>query len=207
MPLEGKAAWHPSSQCVWSNVARLRGKPCLNDDYEDLKELFVNFLGVKPVDLVMVVDELKELGNRPSTSPEQIKELIWTVNSLLPAEAKRPSHTGVVSSKVFPIRNPDGEVTLKSSATNFFVVDREFLKHCFKDKTKLLDFSLEDVVRLRPFIAWARLEDRFLSRRVKEITSFHGSEITQTLESRSQICGRAHAFLRLVSLLSKLTLL
>jgi hypothetical protein len=186
------------SQCVWSSAARLRGRVSLNENYKDLEDLFVGFLGVKPVDLLMAIDELKEAGNRQPTSVSEVKESIWTVNSLLSTVSTLPNSRATTRSSVFPVRQANGVVTCRSSTTNFFVIDREPLKRSFEGRVKFLDFTLEETVGLSPFLKWTQLEDRYLSRCVKEITSFHSGDAILLSNPDRQIKNRAYALLRLV---------
>jgi hypothetical protein len=183
---------------VWSSAARLRGRVSLNENYKDLEDLFVGFLGVKPVDLLMAIDELKEAGNRQPTSVLEVKESIWTVNSLLSTESSLPNSRATTKSRVFPVKQANGDVTCGSSATNFFVIDREPLRLSFEGRVKFLDFTLEEVVELWPFLKWTHLEDRYLSHCVKEITSFHGRDAMLISNPDRQIQNRAYALLRLV---------
>lgn len=199
VPSDDGPSWYKVSQCVWSTAAQLRGRVSLNNDYEDLLGLFVDFLGVKPVDLLMAIDELKEVGSGQSTPIQEVKDSIWTVNSLLATESRPPRSGDVVRGRIFPIRHPNGSVTCQSKTTEFLVVDREPLRLSFETKVKFLDFTLEEVVRLRPFLEWTHLEDRYLSYCVKEITSFHGGAAQPTLNTDRQIRNRAYALLRSVS--------
>ncbi|KAK8076963.1 hypothetical protein PG996_003133 [Apiospora saccharicola] len=193
------SAWHKTSQCVWSSAARLRGRISLNDEYGQFEDLFVNILGVKQVDLQMAVDELKEIGSKPNATREEVKESIQTVNSLLPESSEPPSPHDVVTGRIFPVRNPTGIVTLNSRATEFFIADRESLRSAFQSKVKFLDFSLEEVVRLLPFLEWTGLELRYLSKCVSEMTSFHGDAARPTSNPDRQILNRAHAILRIAN--------
>ncbi|KAI3332562.1 hypothetical protein F4824DRAFT_475026 [Ustulina deusta] len=189
--------WHKPSQCVWSKAARLRGKVSLNEDYEDLERLFTKVLGVKQVDLMMAIDELKHTGSRPSVLVPEVKQSIWTVNSLLSTETSLPDPSDILNSSIFPIRYPHGDVTCRSVSTEFFVVDREQLSQNFATKVKFLDFSLEDVVRLRPFLHWAGLQSRYFSRCIKEVTSFPGEGASPISSTDVQIRYRAHPLLRI----------
>ncbi|KAI1125093.1 hypothetical protein F5Y10DRAFT_284521 [Nemania abortiva] len=189
--------WHKPSQCVWSKAARLRGKVSLNEDYEDLEKLFTKVLGVKQVDLMMAIDELKHTGSRPSVLVPEAKQSIWTVNSLLSTETSLPDPSDVLNSSIFPIRYPHGDVTCGSFSTEFFIVDREQLGRDFATKVKFLDFSLEDVVRLRPFLYWAGLQSRYISRCIKEMTSFPGEGTSPILSPEVQIRYRAYPLLRI----------
>jgi hypothetical protein len=158
----------------------------------------VGFLSVKPVDLSMAIDELKEAGNQQLISELEVKESIWTVNSLLSTELSLPNLRAITKSKVFPVRQANRDLTFQSSITNFFVINREPLKQSFKGMVKFLDFTLEEVVELRPFLKWTQLEDRYLSRCVKEITSFYSGEAMLIPNPDWQIKNRAYALLRLV---------
>jgi hypothetical protein len=189
-------AWHKTSECVWSRAAALRGRVSLNEEYEDLEKLFVDFLGVKPVDLAMAIDELKEAGKDQSTTVDNLVESLWTVNSLLSSTSEHPQPKNISKSRIFPIRYPDGRVTCTSEATDFCVVDREGLYHSFKTEIKFLNFTLKEVAELRPFIEWIGLEGRYLSRNVENVTTFPGGSTRQTSNPKHQIKTRAHALLR-----------
>ncbi|KAI1421444.1 hypothetical protein F5Y12DRAFT_767727 [Xylaria sp. FL1777] len=189
--------WHMPSQCVWSKAAQLRGKVSLNEDYEDLEGLFTKILGVRQVDLTMAIDELKNTGSRPSVLVPEVKQSIWTVNSLLSTETSLPDPSDILNSSIFPVRYPHGDVVCSSVSTEFFIVDREQLRQNFATKVKLLDFSLEDVVRLRPFLHWAGLQSRYFSHCIKEVTSFPGEGASRISSPDIQIRYRAHPLLRI----------
>ncbi|KAI1342846.1 hypothetical protein F5Y15DRAFT_412522 [Xylariaceae sp. FL0016] len=193
------AAWHKVSDCVWSKAARLRGRVALNDDYEDLEQLFVGFLGVRPVDLAMAIDELKQVGSKNSTSVPEIKDSIWTVNSLLSLESKPPKASAVMKCSILPIRYPQGGVTLAPVATECFIIDRERLRQLFESKVKVFDFTLDEVVRLKHFLAWVDANDRYISRCVQEITSFPGGKARPVSNPELQIRHRAYPLVRIAS--------
>ncbi len=198
VPSDGGRNWHRASQCVWSTAAKLRGMVSLDADYGELHDFFVTFLGVKPVDLSMAINELKEVGNRQSTSVLEAKESIWTVNSLLSTTPNPPGAGDVLSIPVFPVRSQDGSVTRESAATEFFVVDREPLRQSFEGKVKFLDFTLWEAAKLGPFLEWTNMDKRSLSLCVKEITSFAGGSARPMSKPDRQVRNRAHALLRSV---------
>uniref|UniRef100_L2FL52 Ino80 chromatin remodeling complex protein n=1 Tax=Colletotrichum fructicola (strain Nara gc5) TaxID=1213859 RepID=L2FL52_COLFN len=199
LPVDSGLSWHRPSECVWSNATKLSGRVSLNEEFEDLEVFFVDFLGVKPLDLSMAIDDLKSVATRASATSSEIKDLIWAVNSLLPTVHKPPSSRDVLKTKIFPIAHPNGRVTVGTATTGFCVIDRESLRSSFKNKVNFLDFTLEQVARLRPFLEWTHLEDRYLSRCVKEITSFHGGPATPITNPQRQIRNRAHALLRVAA--------
>ncbi|KAL3294422.1 ino80 chromatin remodeling complex protein [Colletotrichum asianum] len=199
LPVDSGLSWHRPSECVWSNATKLSGRVSLNEEFEDLEIFFVDFLGVKPLDLSMAIDDLKSVATRASVTSSEIKDLIWAVNSLLPTVQKPPSSREVLKTKIFPIAYPNGSVTVGTATTGFCVIDRESLRSSFKNKVNFLDFTLEQVARLRPFLEWTHLENRYLSRCVKEITSFHGGAATPITNPQRQIRHRAHALLRVAA--------
>ena len=188
--------WRKTSQCVWSTAARLRDMVSLNTEYENLRGLFVDVLGVKPVTLEMAIDELKEAGSRQSVAVEEVKTSILTVNALLCSESDQPQQTEFGDSKIFPVRYPGGGFRCVSAETQFFVVDLELLRPPFENHVKLLDFSLEEVVRLRHFLTWAHLEDRYISLCVRQITSVQEAGAQPISKHDRQFRDRAPAVLR-----------
>ncbi|ROW15001.1 hypothetical protein VPNG_03422 [Cytospora leucostoma] len=197
LPSDRRTPWYKVSQCVWSTAASLRGKISLNQDYEDLEEFFVKFLGVKPVDIRMAIDELKEVTSRNDPMVQEVKDSIWTVNSLLDTEKQPPKPGNLLECRIFPIRYPRGDIKCDTKAAEFFVIDREPLRRSFESMVKLLDFTLDEVVQLRRFLQWTNLENRNLSACVKEITSFGGSDAKPLSNPNRDIRHRAHALLRI----------
>lgn len=199
-------SWRKTSQCVWSTAARLRDMVSLNNDYEEMRDFFVKVLGVRPVTLDMAIDELKQTGSRQSVIVEEVKASLLAVNSLLLSEPDQEQRTNfekrqrqrqdIKKRNVFPVRYPTGEVQCVSADTEFFLVDRAPLQLQFEGRVKFLDFSLEEIVRLRHFLKWAQLEDRHISLCVRQITSVQeaGAQPMPQLDRHFQ--QRAHALLR-----------
>ncbi|KAI9038751.1 uncharacterized protein KD926_010486 [Aspergillus affinis] len=187
--------WHRPSQCLWSTTTDIKGMVALNDLYEDLFSFFVELLGVRTLTLEMVHDKLVEQG-RGQTSINEVKDTIWLLNSYLQGEEEPPSPTQALASKVFPVRYPDGIVSLCSSVVEFTIFDRKHLSHYFSDQVKSLDFELNEFPRLAPFLRWARLEARYLSSSVKEISAHSGESHRLTSPGRN-IAQKAHGLLRI----------
>lgn len=145
----------------------------------------------------MAVNELREAADEGS-SVDMIRDSIWTVNSLLNVSAVWPGSKQVTQARIFPVRLPSGEVRCLSKGSEFFVIDREPYRTAFERHVKLLNFTLADVAELGPFLQWTRLEDRYLSNCVKEVTSFGGGYARVVSDNQRQICNRAHALLRFV---------
>ncbi|KAI0198817.1 hypothetical protein F4808DRAFT_472474 [Astrocystis sublimbata] len=174
--VNNRMSWYRPEQCVWSKSAQLRGKVSLSEEYEDLENLFTKVLGVNQVDLQMAIDDLKLTASQQISVPE-LKESIWTVNSLLPTTSSPPSPSEILQNSIFPVRfTLLGTVTVnrQTEKSEFFIVDREQLEQKFANKVRLLDFTLKEVSQLRPLIHWLGLQNRYLSQCTKEVTSFPG---------------------------------
>ncbi|KAL8345646.1 hypothetical protein RB601_005608 [Gaeumannomyces tritici] len=198
VPQGSSRGWYKTSQCLWSSTADIQGKVTLNDHYEDLKDFFLEILGVKTLTAQMVYDDLKQ--TTPEASVERVKNTIESFSSLLRAEpSSRLDPRELIQAAFLPVRYPGGPVVLRSAEANFAIVDREYLGELFRDRIKLLDYSLEDVRRLTPFFRWAGLEHCYLSRCTREITSA-SSESTRPIKMPSRrLRSKAHAILRVAA--------
>lgn len=167
----------------------------VNNDYADLSDFFIEFLGVQTLTAKMMVDKLQEQGQEASPVSE-VKETIWELNTLLHAEKEPPNPDGVRSSKVLPVKYPNGGVELCTSETAVAIADRKHLFKLFSGNCKLLDFEVNDIPRLEPFLMWARLEDRYLSSSVQETSTLCGGPDRPLSSSDRNIARKAHGLLR-----------
>lgn len=187
--------WYKVSQCLWSSATQIRGKVTLNDQYTDMKGFFVDFLGIATLTLQMVYDELKEKGTSKRATVAQVKETLWAFNSFLSAERELPSPEPILKGRLFPVYDK-GQVELQSAETTFAIVDRKPLEDAFRDKARLLDFTLDEVRRLKPFFQWADLEPRYLSTTVKEVSALEGGYQVPISSLERDIRRKAHALFR-----------
>ncbi|KAF5714682.1 hypothetical protein FMUND_7251 [Fusarium mundagurra] len=172
--------WYTVGECLWSSATQIRGRVALNDLYPDLEDFFVSFLGVQELTLDMAYDELKEMGSRvPPPSVAAVKETIWALNSLLDTTADPPDEEPIFRGTVFPVRYPNKSVKLQSGRTQFAIADRKALGDIFGPQAKMLDFTLDEVRRLRPFLSWLDLEKRYLSTSVREISTVAGGRMDE----------------------------
>lgn len=186
--------WYKTSDCLWSSTANIRGKVTLNDDYEDLKELFVERLGVKTLTFRMVYDEL--LQTSPHTPIQDVKAALWSLKSLLETETERHDPEPLLKASILLVRYANGVTSLCDIDTDFAIVDRESLAEKFKGKIKLLDFSREEVLRLYPLLSWCGLTNRYLSVVIREITSISRPLSRPISNLNRDIRRKAHAILR-----------
>ncbi|KAK3941989.1 hypothetical protein QBC46DRAFT_257257 [Diplogelasinospora grovesii] len=194
---KGQPGWYKTSECLWSSTTEIRGKVTLNDHYGDLKDFFIDTLGVKTLTLQIVYDEL--LQTSPQTTVDEMKSAIWSLNALLQTEPDRVGPEPLLKACVFPVEYPNGVKALRTADTEFAIVDREYLATRFKGRIKLLDYSLEDVRRLKPFFEWANLTHRYLSVSVKNITSVLDGTRRPVLVPNRDLKRKAHALLRIAA--------
>jgi hypothetical protein len=163
--------------------------------YRDLKDFFVGILKVKIQDLDMLVDELSLVVSSNHTV-DDVKNLIWQINSL------RPSRTALEKLEkisVFPVRKARIEqdsVVLQSRTEKFSIIDRQLWAEVFQDRIDFLDFTLEEVRKLNPFLASFDLEDRYPSRTITETSYVQGEVQVNSKERTGQLRSRAHALAR-----------
>ncbi|KAI1372157.1 hypothetical protein F4677DRAFT_456697 [Hypoxylon crocopeplum] len=196
----GSQRWHSPSQCIWSSTpAPILRKVNLSDVYSgDMEKFFVERLGVPHLDANLIYKELLEL-NPDEVTVEHVKELLWSLNSKLEVESLDASPEALLECQVLPIRHVGGQVRLHSSDTEFAIVDRKNFGEFFQERVKVLDFSHNDICRLRPLLKWARLEDRYLSQLVKE-TSVLDSGIRQRISDPNQdIRRKAYGLFRIAT--------
>ena len=196
--INGISSWVKASQCIFwrTTAAKIDRKIALSDNhYYTLEDFFVGFLGIQTLNLQMVFDKLKEQGAGQS-SVEEVKETIWMLNSFLRIETEHPSPEPIIESRIFPVRNPNGEVELATSAMAFTIPDRKRLYDLFSNEAKFFDFSLNDISRLEPFLKWAGLENRYLSCSIKEISTLCGDSERRISDPDRDIGQKSHGLLR-----------
>ncbi|KAF4212811.1 hypothetical protein CNMCM5878_000675 [Aspergillus fumigatiaffinis] len=193
---DDEKTWYSPSECLWSTVTDIKGMIALNDAYEDLDGFFTELIGVRTLTLQMVHDKLVEQGSR-KLSAEEVKQTIWLLNSYMQNENDLPSPRQVLRAKVFPVRYPTGSVELCSSAVDFAIADRKHLLDYFSNKAKFLDFNVNEIARLEPFLLWTGLDRRYLSSLIKEISTVRGDSYKSLTSSDRNIARKAYGLLRI----------
>ncbi|KAI0813926.1 hypothetical protein GGR55DRAFT_486989 [Xylaria sp. FL0064] len=208
-PADGSDCWHTVSQCIWSSATQIQGRVPLNEVYPDLEEFFTDFLGVARLTLKMAYDELKSKGERnPAPSLREIKDTIFVLNSLLQAPSDSGDDldpSGLLECKIFPVRYPTADhqtdVRLTTGRAEFAIIDRQLFYEAFESQVKFLDFTLDEIRRLEPFISWLDFSRRYLSVAVKEISIVRSENRASTLIRNSDrgLMKRAHSLLRVAT--------
>lgn len=195
---KGASRWYKSTDCIWASSTDIRGKVTLSEQYDELETFFITTLGVKKLTLRMVYDQLVNKDLKADVS--EIKSMIWALNSMIQAEGSfYQDPAQILASSIFPVAYPSGSIELRTASTEFAVNDRQPLTDLFQDQITLLDFNLEESRRLRPFLEWTGLTDRYLSVSVRELTSISGDDARPTASRKYDLKRKAHGLLRLVS--------
>ena len=141
----------------------VEGRVVIGADYpEALTDFFLTFLRISPATLRTLVEALKSLGESRS-SVESIKEMIKAINRKDP---ERQDLESLATCNVLPIRRhvSHGSITLGNLQETFAIIDNTKLSAIFQDHADLLDFSLEEVHELAPFLGGLGLQSKYLSR-------------------------------------------
>jgi hypothetical protein len=171
----------------------------LRGHYPTLERFFVEFLGVEDLNMQMIYDELKQLGGTHNLGVEQTQERIKAMNECLKVAKEWPDPAPILNAHIFPVKSPGGTTSLCTAEMEFVINDRQLLADCFSDKAKMLAFSLDEIRDLSPFFEWLRLESRYLSAAVSEVSGIpkHAHlDFTDPLTSRCEIGSKAHGFYR-----------
>jgi hypothetical protein len=145
----------------------------LDSHYETLEDFFVDMLGVPSLTVQMVYDELKHPS--PESDNVDMRVALLSLSSLLRTSQTALDPQPILDANIFPVRDCNGEIALRSASVDFAIPDRDYLSDMFRAKVTMLDFDLEDVCRLRPFLEWTKLQGRYLSNCVQEATSVSGT--------------------------------
>ncbi|KAH9997392.1 hypothetical protein F4779DRAFT_606565 [Xylariaceae sp. FL0662B] len=191
--------WHKVTACLWSSATIIPGKTTLNYCYPEMKTFFVDFLGVSTLTLEVAYEALKKKGLSDRTTVSEMKQELWQFNSLLSTSKNTLDPKPVLEGRTFPVKLPDGSVQLLSTSTDFAIVDRKALGDIFSTMAKMLDFTLDEVHRLEPFLQWAGIDDRRLSVKVAEITTPTDNGEFSVRESNRNIKSRAYALCRIAT--------
>ncbi|KAF5639265.1 hypothetical protein F52700_4117 [Fusarium sp. NRRL 52700] len=196
VPHQANRKWYKLSECIWSSEGASQDEISLESLYADLSTLFVSFLDVPKISASLVYQHILNIGNTIQPIPE-IKKLIWSLLDSLNTN-RGPSSVyadKIKACRVFPVMGLSGEVQPASALGSFYINDRPIYAAVMKGKANILDFSVEEVHRLKPVIEWLDLTDRYLSKSgtVTEKTSVDESQGVEDKVLTQDIASRADA--------------
>jgi hypothetical protein len=189
-------SWHSTPSCLWTDATRISGKVAIANPYAQLQDFF-QALGVKAPSVDMFVEELKALadGERVPTI-EEVKHFIDEINRREPREGTLEE---LKSLNILPVKGINGDVRLRKCRNPFAIVDRLEYGKAFQGKYAILQFSLEEVHELQPFLSALGLQDRYMSRIVEEKSTVQGGEWDRDLSDKFR--QKANALFRYVLIL------
>ncbi|KAK3370805.1 hypothetical protein B0T24DRAFT_554720 [Lasiosphaeria ovina] len=195
-------SWHSAAECLWSSATPIRGMHVLEALYggaHGLKAFFTGTLGVSTVTAELVYGKLAGEQELPAA---EAKEALLVFSAFLAARHDRGAAFApgpVVDNAVFPVRLPGSRLALARGTDAFVLLDRRTLGADFAPLATVLDCTMDEVRALAPLVAWARLEDRYLSRSVKEITSADAASTRPISAPHRSVRRKAHALLRIAA--------
>jgi hypothetical protein len=142
-----------------------------------LKPFFLEQLGISPASLSTLVAEVFDLATRHPTV-QRVKELIWAINGMRPSS----NDLNILSTSNFlPVRVPQPgavhEIEFRTCQSDFAIVDRIKLADIFEGRVEFLDFNLEEILQLEPFLRSLDLGSKYLSLLCREETDCQGESL------------------------------
>lgn len=187
--------WYSPSSCLWATSTRILGKVAIASIHPGLQEFFIDRLGIQPPHIGMFVEELQRLANGDNAPPiQQVSELIKEISSRGPTQE---ALNELRDCNILPVKGTDGQVSLQHAGSRFAIIDRLQYEDLFKGKIPMLDFGLEDIHELQPFISALGLEDRYVFPNIEEKSKANPSTLDPILGRSMR--AKAYAFYRLVS--------
>jgi hypothetical protein len=174
----------------------IEGKAIIGSSYPDgLRPFFLERLRISPASLSTLVEGLSSLAQgRPSLA--NVKQMIWAINAMDPEEGDLDP---LVHCNILPTRtvasSSGGRTSLQNCQSNFVVIDRTKLADVFRGHVAFLDFSLEEVRQLHPFLQALGLNRKHLSRVCIEETSCSDDGVFD-VNMTEDLKNRAYGLLR-----------
>jgi hypothetical protein len=163
--------------------------------YPELKEFYVNVLGVSTVTDVFMMKQLAATAANPSKNAHEIRRLMLSASELLDVNSQSSQFGRSIEilqqSKYLPCKSPSGHDMFRSLGETFFIVDNKYYAEKFSGKLILLDFTYEQLIFLHELFRILRLDDRYLARHVRRETSAETSTVDSALTHQFRQCAYA----------------
>lgn len=148
-------------------------------------------------------NRLLALGDGPNARPDEVKAALLGFNALLSSNTiQLPDPLPFLKSNLFPVTGKNKHASLVSASTDFAIPDRRYLASRFAGKAVLLDFSPDEVHRLKPLLQWSGLENRYLSTVIREVTFVSGGPTFPLAIPKLEVAPKAQALLRIANALN-----
>ena len=153
----------------------------------------------------MIADEIIYRSTHLSAEVEIMKGLVLVLAAICPRHFKenkerefkdRIKQQTLEKMAIFPVQGPNSsQMSLEDSQSLFFVADRQYLHDEFSNQLFLLDFTVDQVHQLVPFLGLLGMSDKLLSNNVRESSHISG-DIQLDEDMTSNIAGKASALAR-----------
>jgi hypothetical protein len=187
--------WIQSGSCVWHSTIDISNHVPIAAMYSDLRDFFVEILGVNTVTPVFMMKQLAKAAKSRAKTVENIKSLMLAVSELLGVSSNasdfRSSMEILDECNYLPCRTTGGAGEFRSRSQAFFIVDNEDYANEFGDRLVMLDFTYEQLNSLHNLIQLLGLDDHYLARHVHHETSADNSTKDDTLTAQFQQCAYA----------------
>ncbi|WXC50654.1 hypothetical protein QX201_010336 [Fusarium graminearum] len=164
-----RSMWLTTSECFWSEADTTPLHSSLKTWYSDLKSFFIDKLGIK----VSAYDKLLD-SDTDTVDTRTIQSLLLSLIDETKGSLNEFPLEPIRKAKIFPVNSPQTSdqpyipTKLCSVNTDFAIGDRPEFRLELESKIKMLDLDLMTVRRLQSLFRWISVEDRYLSRCVKE---------------------------------------
>lgn len=160
--------------------------------YPDLEDFFVKILKVSTVTDAFMMKELAATASKPIKSAEVIKRLMSSTSKLLNINSDVSKFDKSIEilqqHKFLPCRACSGQTEFRSISEVFFIMDNQHYAEKFAGKLVVLDISYEELNSLHQLFRILRLDDRYVTRHVREETSALSSEVDDVLTEQFRQC-------------------
>jgi hypothetical protein len=185
------SSWVSPSECLWDSPVPIDGKSLILQSYpEELKPFFLERLKIPSASLNTLVEELVALATQHLTV-QRVKQLIWAINGMRP----NLIDLDILSTCNFlPVKIPQPDaahrMAFRARQSDFVIIDRIKLAEIFEGRVEFLDFNLEEILQLEPFLTSMGLGSKYLSLLCREETdcqgeSFLDNGLTAAFNSRA----------------------
>jgi hypothetical protein len=191
--IPSEQVWVPPTSCVWTDSAKIGRQYGISALYGDLQSFFVERLRVQTPTIATYVQQLLLVAAEVPPRMLEIKKAISAINDLNPT---RVNLEAIKQIKCLPVRSVQGTMELTRPSEEFFIGDRREYESVFRGKVGILDFSLEEVHDIHPFLGALGLEDRYMSVAVQEITRVQEPSENESHTLSQDFRAKSKAFFR-----------
>jgi hypothetical protein len=142
--------------------------------YGELKTFFVDHLLIKDANAILLIKQISLLAKETCPNGQQIRQLILEAGMLLQKSQMDDELSKALNELAelafLPVRCSDGDVRLRKPTDAFAIHDHVRYFAVFSKHPIFLDFSIEDSRKLHRLFSLMRIDHRYLSNMVKEIS-------------------------------------